>query len=86
MLCPAKFYTLRLSKEHNLYTKEAEELKVKLDKFKAEKAEDWDINNTVLTWCLYRWFRAIHLTAQIDSDENDGRIIQNDYRQRDATR
>jgi tubulin-specific chaperone A len=48
MLCPAKFYTLRLSKEHNLYTKEAEELKGKLDKFKAEKAEDWDINNTVL--------------------------------------
>lgn len=48
MLYPAKCYTLRLSKEHNLYTKEAEELKGKLAKFKAESAEDWDINNTVI--------------------------------------
>ncbi|KAF8727769.1 hypothetical protein AX14_007045 [Amanita brunnescens Koide BX004] len=36
----------RLSKEHKLYKKEAEELKGKLDKLKVESAEEWDIKNT----------------------------------------
>ncbi|KAI0673586.1 tubulin binding cofactor A [Trametes maxima] len=36
----------RLYKEHRLYQKEEEDLKRKLDKFVAEKAEDWDIKNT----------------------------------------
>jgi len=35
----------RLNKEQNLYRKESEEQRVKLDKFIANKAEDWDINN-----------------------------------------
>jgi len=35
----------RLLKEHNLYQKEAEDQKIKLDKFVAEGAEDWDIKN-----------------------------------------
>jgi len=35
----------RLSKEHGLYKKEVEEQKKKLDRLKAEKAEEWDIKN-----------------------------------------
>jgi len=35
----------RLFKEHNTYRKEAEDQQRKLDKFIAEKAEDWDIKN-----------------------------------------
>ncbi|KII94011.1 hypothetical protein PLICRDRAFT_412855 [Plicaturopsis crispa FD-325 SS-3] len=35
----------RMAKEHNLYRKEAEDQKLKLDKFVAEGAEDWDIGN-----------------------------------------
>lgn len=37
----------RLFKEHNTYRKEAEDQQRKLDKFVADKAEDWDIKNAV---------------------------------------
>ncbi|RPD82104.1 tubulin binding cofactor A [Lentinus tigrinus ALCF2SS1-7] len=36
----------RLFKEHKLYQKEEEELKLKLDKYIENNAEDWDIKNT----------------------------------------
>ncbi|KAH9858255.1 tubulin binding cofactor A [Lenzites betulinus] len=36
----------RLYKEQRMYQKEQEDLQRKLDKHIAEKAEDWDINNT----------------------------------------
>lgn len=38
---------IRLSKEHALYRKEAEQQQRKLDKFIADGAEGWDINNGV---------------------------------------
>ncbi|KAK7686602.1 hypothetical protein QCA50_010202 [Cerrena zonata] len=38
--------TKRLFKEHKSYTKEAEDLQRKLDKFIADEAEAWDIKNT----------------------------------------
>jgi tubulin-specific chaperone A len=34
-------------KEHNIYRKEAEDQKRKLDKFVDDGAEDWDIKNAV---------------------------------------
>lgn len=37
----------RLGKENVLYKKEADDQKRKLDKFIADGAEDWDINNGV---------------------------------------
>jgi len=37
--------TKRLMKEHNIYRKEAEDQKRKLDKFVDDGAEDWDIKN-----------------------------------------
>lgn len=39
--------TIRLNKEKTLYRKENEAQQIKLDKFIAAKAEDWDINNGV---------------------------------------
>jgi len=36
---------IRLTKEHTLYRKEAEDQQRKLDKFIADGAEDWDIKN-----------------------------------------
>ncbi|KAI0778639.1 tubulin binding cofactor A [Trametes elegans] len=36
----------RLYKEHRMYEKEVEQLKVKLDKFVADNAEEWDVKNT----------------------------------------
>ncbi|KAL0951716.1 hypothetical protein HGRIS_008392 [Hohenbuehelia grisea] len=35
----------RLFKEHNLYRQEATDQQAKLDKFKANNAEEWDIKN-----------------------------------------
>ena len=37
----------RLGKERALYTKEEEQLRIKLDKFKEDGAEAWHIKNTV---------------------------------------
>lgn len=37
----------RLQKDHTLYQKEAEDQKLKLDKFVADGAEEWDIKNAV---------------------------------------
>ncbi|KAH9949340.1 tubulin binding cofactor A-domain-containing protein [Amylocystis lapponica] len=37
--------TKRLAKEHKSYQKEEEDQKRKLDKFVADRAEDWDIGN-----------------------------------------
>ena len=37
----------RLFKEHKSYIKEEEQQKVKLDKFIADNAEEWDIKNAV---------------------------------------
>ncbi|PSS29733.1 hypothetical protein PHLCEN_2v2881 [Hermanssonia centrifuga] len=38
----------RLLKEHKSYILEAEQLKIKLDKFIADNAENWDIGNTYM--------------------------------------
>ncbi|KAI0061376.1 tubulin binding cofactor A [Artomyces pyxidatus] len=35
----------RLTKENRLYTKEVEDNRLKVEKFKADGAEDWDIKN-----------------------------------------
>ncbi|KAI0046689.1 tubulin binding cofactor A, partial [Auriscalpium vulgare] len=40
----------RLSKEIGLYTKEVEQNRIKVEKFKADGAEDWDIKNGVRTY------------------------------------
>jgi tubulin-specific chaperone A len=50
-----------LNKEQILYTKESEDQKNKLDKFVANKAEDWDINNAVC---------ALGVSSLIMSDEH----------------
>jgi hypothetical protein len=47
LLIAYRFSSGRLGKENVLYTKEAEVQKRKLDKFIADGAEDWDINNGV---------------------------------------
>jgi hypothetical protein len=39
--------TRRLAKEKTLYAQENQDQKLKLDKFVADSADDWDINNGV---------------------------------------
>ena len=41
----------RLFKEHRSYVLEEEQQKIKLDKFIADNAEDWDIKNAVRGTC-----------------------------------
>ena len=43
----AQLHTDSLYKEHKSYILEEEQQKIKLDKFVANKAEDWDIKNAV---------------------------------------
>jgi len=67
----------RLAKEHALYKKEAEAQQQKLDKFIADSAEAWDINNGVrpyysTTSKLQPWIMDYVL------DKNDGGSKQDD--------
>lgn len=67
---------IRLHKEHILYKKEAEEQQRKLDKFIANSAEDWDINNGVRFNCP--GFPQLWLT--ICKEENDAGGRKDDHR------
>ena len=57
----------RLFKEHRSYVLEEEQQKIKLDKFVADGAEDWDIKNAVCARLNSDGFTKLNYDAETDA-------------------
>ncbi len=62
-----------------MYRKECEAQKLKVDKFVADGAEDWDIRNGVRRNGSRQSRSADHNMFQKNAAENVGRIRENDH-------